>query len=126
MDQQIRELREFLIRVDDTALTPGGAAQFCGIFREIFNLLFQDFKNNSSLASHGLSDEEIRKVDGVFAERSDDFFLMARFNTPLSQQQIIKQEDIRHTMRSLEYLEVVLSQTIDRCKDVRSILQEYP
>jgi hypothetical protein len=82
MDQQIRELREFLIRVDDTALTPGDASQFCGIFRGIFKLLFQDFKNNPSLAPHGLSDEEIRKVDAVFAELSKYFSPMARSNTP--------------------------------------------
>jgi hypothetical protein len=120
MDQQIRELREFLIRFDDTALTPGDAAQFCSIFRGIFNLLFQDVKNNP------LSDEATRKADAVFAELSNDFFPMARFNTHLREQQIIKKADIRHTMRYLENFEVVLSQTADHFKDVRSILQEYP
>jgi hypothetical protein len=127
MDEPIRALRELLIRVSDSrAMTPSDVACFLGIFREISNPLFKTLSDNSSLAPHRLSDEEIRTIDGVFAELADNFFPMAHSNKPLGALQIVERESIARTIDFSNQLENVLSQTKRRSEEVRRDLERYP
>jgi len=102
MDQQIRVLRELLIRVDHpTQMTPGDVAYFFGIFRELFKLLFDVIRNDPALAPNRLSAEEILKVEQIFAELSDNFFPMAHTNKRIEHLQIVERDSI---VRVLDFL----------------------
>lgn len=127
MDEPIRALRELLTRVNDSrAMTPSDVAYFLGIFRVISNSLFKTLSDDPSLAPNGLSDDEIRTIDGVFAELADNFFPMTHSNKPLGALQIVERESIARTIDFSNQLEDVLSQTKRRSEEVRRDLERYP
>jgi len=132
MDLPIRELRVLLNRVDDPgAMTPGDLAYFLGIFRDISNSLFKTLRDDLAFE---LSDDEIRKVDDVFAELLNNFFPMAHSNEPLARLQIIERESIAKAIDFLRITEGLflnelrhhLSQLEQYAKDVRRDLERYP
>ena len=127
MDEPIRALRELSVQVNDSrAMAPSDVAYFLGIFRAISKSLFKTLSDVLSLAPNELSDEEIRTIDGVFAELADNFFPMAHSNKPLGELQIVERESIARTIDFLELLENALSQTKRRSEEVRRDLERYP
>ena len=127
MDEPIRALRELSVRVNDSrAMAPSDVAYFLGIFRAISKSLFKTLSDVLSLAPNELSDEEIRTIDGVFAELADNFFPMAHSNKPLGVLEIAERESIARTIDFLNQLENVLSQTKRRSEEVRRDLERYP
>ncbi len=120
MDLPIRELRELLNRVDDPrAMTPGNLAYFLGIFREISNSLFKTLRDDPAF---GLSDDEIRKVDDVFAELSNNFFPMAHSNEPLARLQIIERESIA---KAIDFLRITEGPFLNELRHHLSQLEQY-
>ena len=127
MDEPIRALRDLLTRVNDPrSMTPSDVACFLGSFREISNLLFKTLPDGSSLAPNRLAGDEIRKIDDVFAELSDNFFPMAHSNKSLGDLQIIERESIARAIDFFGPLETALSQIKRRSEDVRRDLERYP
>lgn len=132
---EIRALRELLIRVNDPGtMTPGDVAYFLGIFRELSNSLFQTLRDDPSLVPNELSDEEIRKVDAVFSELSDNFFPMAHSNKSLGELQIVERESIGRAINFLTITEGPLAEELRRISDelsqhsneIRRDLERYP
>jgi len=114
----IRALRELLSRANDPrGMTPGDVAYFLGIFREFFNSLFKALPDDPSLAPNGLSDDEIRKVDAVFAKLSDNFFPMAHSDKILEELQIVERESIIRAINFLTYTEGPLAKELRRISD---------
>lgn len=135
MDESIRALRELLNRVEDPrAMGPDDLAYFLRIFREISNSLFEILRDDTGLATNRLSDDEMRKVDGVFAELANNFFPMAHTNRPLAELQIIEREVITQAVGFLRFTEGRLLEELRRqllqlehySNDVRRYLEQYP